>query len=129
MKTSTSPEIATPEQTLDTLRLKLREFASERDWEQFHTPKNLAMALSVEASEIVEHFQWLTAEKSQELDKETREKVSEEIGDVINYVVRLADILGIDPLDAAIQKIESNARKYPVDRSKGNARKYTEIHG
>jgi len=121
--------MTTPDQSLDALRLKLREFASERDWEQFHTPKNLAMALSVEASEIVEHFQWLTAKESQELDKETLEKVAEEIGDVINYVVSLADILEIDPSDAAFQKIATNARKYPVDRSKGNARKYTELHG
>ncbi len=108
------------------LKRCLRDFAIARDWEQFHSPKNLSMALSVEASEIVEHFQWLTEEQSKNLPKDTLEQVESELADTLIYLIRLADQLDIDLLAAAHSKIEVNERKYPVDKSKGNARKYTE---
>ncbi|MDA8139511.1 MAG: nucleotide pyrophosphohydrolase [Desulfobacteraceae bacterium] len=105
---------------------KLRQFAQERDWEQYHSPKNLAMALSVEVAELVEHFQWLTQEESRNLSPEKREKIKEEIGDVLIYLVNLADKLGIDPVEAAHEKIEKNRMKYPVAKAKGNALKYSQ---
>lgn len=105
---------------------QLREFAEERDWEQFHSPKNLAMALSVEVAEIVEVFQWLTEDQSRKLDGEKLDKVKEEIADVMIFLTNLADKLGIDPLDAAKEKIEKNRKKYPANIVKGKAHKYTE---
>ena len=104
---------------------KLREFAKERDWDQFHSPKNLAMALSVEVAEIVEHFQWLTEEQSKNLPNDKLEEVETELADTFIYIVRLADKLEIDLLAAAHSKVEVNERKYPVGKSKGNAKKYT----
>jgi len=101
-------------------------FVAERDWAQFHTPKNLAIALSVEASELLEHFQWLTEPQSRNLSDERREAVALEMADVLLYLVRLADQLHIDLLDAADRKIALNARKYPVARFRGSARKYDE---
>jgi dCTP diphosphatase len=109
------------------LRDRLRSFARERDWEQFHTPKNLSCALAVEAAELLEHFQWATADVGQSIDDGKREGLADEIADVLVYVVRLADILGIDPIEAADRKLAKNALKYPVDRAKGNAAKYTEL--
>jgi dCTP diphosphatase len=109
--------------TLATLRTALRRFAAVRDWDQFHTPKNLAMALSVETAELLEHFQWLSAEQSAQLDTHTRRAVAGEIADVLLYLTRLADVLGIDPLDAAQRKMTVNARRYPVRLARGNARK------
>ena len=111
--------------SLDALRDALRHFAAAREWEQFHTPKNLAMALSVEVAELVEHFQWLTAEQSVRLDAKTKQAVGEEIADVVLYLTRLADILGIEPITAAQRKMRINARKYPVRSARGNARKYS----
>jgi NTP pyrophosphatase (non-canonical NTP hydrolase) len=106
---------------------KIRAFARDRDWEQFHSPKNLAMALSVEVAEVVEHFQWLTQKESDRLDPAKLEEIRQEIGDVMIYLARLADRLGIDPLQAAEEKIQINAKKYPVEKSKGLAAKYTEL--
>jgi len=106
---------------------KLREFAKERDWDQFHSPKNLAMALSVEVAELVENFQWLTEEESFELPANKLNKTKEEIGDIMIYLLRLSDKLGIDPLKAAKDKNSLNQRKYPVEKAKGNALKYTEL--
>lgn len=114
-------------QSFDALRAAIREFARVREWEQFHTPKNLGMAMIVEAAELVEHFQWLTPEQSQALDAATRQAVAEEIGDVLIYLTRLADVLGIDPLQAAFDKIEINARKYPVEKARGHNRKYDKL--
>lgn len=105
---------------------KLRTFAKERDWEKFHSPKNLAMALSVEVSEIVELFQWLTEEESYKLDPEKLERLKEEIGDVMIYLTKLADKFGIDPIVAAKKKIEINEKKYPADVVRGKAKKYKE---
>ena len=106
---------------------ELREFAKERDWEQFHSPKNLAMALVVEAAEIVEHLQWLTEEQSKNLPPDKLAEIKEEIADVLIFLTNLADKLGIDPLEAAKDKIEKNKKKYPVEKAKGSAKKYNEL--
>ena len=98
---------------LDTLKLRLREFAAERAWQPYHTPKNLAMALIVEAAELVEQFQWLSPEQSTALTSEQHEAVRQEVADVLIYLTRLADLLDIDLLAAASAKMEINARKYP----------------
>lgn len=111
---------------LQELRARIREFVAERDWDRFHSPKNLAMALSVEASELVELFQWLTEEESAAPDAERRRRVAEELADVLWFLVRLADRLDIDLLEAAESKLAANAAKYPADRVRGDARKYDE---
>jgi dCTP diphosphatase len=98
------------------LRERLRRFALERDWEKFHTPKNLAMSAAIEAGELMEHFQWLTPEQCKALDAEQLQAVAHEIADVLLYLIRLADVLGIDPVVAASEKIGLNARKYPATR-------------
>ena len=113
--------------SLDTLRQRIREFAEARAWERFHTPKNLVMALSVEAAELLEPFQWLTAEQSHHLNVEQHEAVRQEIADVLIYLTRLADVLQIDPLEAAADKLAINARKYPADKAYGNALKYSAL--
>jgi dCTP diphosphatase len=102
--------------SLNDLRERLRQFAAERDWEQFHVPKNLAMSVAIEAAEIMEHFQWLTPEESAALPESRRAAVGHEIADVLLYLVRLADVLDIDPLEAALDKMVINARKYPAVR-------------
>lgn len=109
--------------TLDDLTAQLRAFAAERDWEQFHTPKNLAMALAGEAGELVAEFQWLTPEQSAQLTDEQRQAVASEMADVLIYLCRLADVTGVDLLDAASRKVEANRRRYSVDLAKGNAQK------
>jgi len=113
---------------MDTLKKRIREFADDRDWHQFHSPKNLAMALAVEAAELLEHFQWLTEEQSRELDLEQLEKVRNEMGDVLIYLIRLSDVLGVDLLEAAADKLEKNAEKYPADKVRGKALKYSDYH-
>lgn len=110
-------------ETLDDLKKQLREFARERDWEQFHSPKNISMALIVEAAELVEHFQWLTQAQSKNLPEKTLREVEQEMADVFIYLTRMADLLGIDLLDAARRKIEVNAKKYPAQEVKGKADK------
>ena len=112
---------------LEALREQLRQFAAAREWDQFHSPKNLAMALSAEAGELLEVFQWLTEAQSRALDAGAREAAAEEIADVLLYLVRLGDQLGIDPLAAARRKLAENERKYPADKARGNAKKYTEL--
>ena len=106
---------------------KLRKFAKERDWEQFHSPKNLSMALAVEIAELMEHFQWLTEEQSSNLDQRTLAKVKEEIGDIQIYLARLADQLDINPILAAKEKLQKNAEKYPIEKAKGSAKKSTDL--
>jgi dCTP diphosphatase len=113
--------------SIDTLRDKLRQFAAERDWDQFHSPKNLAMALSVEAAELLEHFQWLSDAESAALAPERRVKVREELADVLLYLIRLADKLDIDLATAAADKLNVNAQKYPVQKARGSSKKYTEL--
>jgi dCTP diphosphatase len=112
---------------LTKLRDSVRQFADERDWDQFHSPKNLATALTVEAAELLEHFQWLKEEESKQLSPEKLAEVKAELADVFIYLVRLADKLNVDLIAAANQKIAANAKKYPVDKSKGNAKKYDEL--
>jgi dCTP diphosphatase len=108
------------------LQQRLAAFAAARDWEQFHSPKNLAMALVVEAAELVEEFQWLTEEQSRELSAERRARVRLELADVFIYLLRIADRLGVDLLAAANDKFALNERKYPTERVRGDSRKYTE---
>lgn len=105
---------------------KIREFAKLRDWEKFHTPKNLAMALSREVSEIVEIFQWLTQEEGWNLSGDKLQGLTEEIGDVMIYLTSLADKFGIDVIEAAEKKMIINDKKYPVELVKGKSKKYTE---
>jgi dCTP diphosphatase len=112
---------------LENLREQLREFAAARDWEQFHSPKNLAMALSVEAGELLETFQWLTEAQSRTLTPEALAAASDEVADVLLYLIRLCDQLGIDPIAAANRKLLANAKKYPADKARGNSKKYTEL--
>jgi len=112
---------------MEELIQKLREFARERDWDQFHSPKNLAMALAVEVAELMEHLQWLTEDQSRNLDEKTLDKIKEEIGDTQIYLARLADQLGIDPLLAAKEKLLKNVEKYPIEKAKGSAKKYTNL--
>jgi NTP pyrophosphatase (non-canonical NTP hydrolase) len=112
---------------LESLRAQLREFTTARDWNQFHSPKNLAMALSAESGELLEVFQWLTEEQSRALSPQAKAAASDEIADVLLYLIRLADTLGIDPLVEARRKMGENERKYPADKARGNARKYTEL--
>ena len=111
---------------MEDLRETIRMFIEERDWEQFHSPKNLAMALSVEVAEIVEHFLWVSQEESRNLPPERLAEVREEIGDVMIYLIELVDKLGINPVEAARAKLEVNVRKYPTTLVKGKAAKYTE---
>ena len=108
------------------LRDKLRAFAEARDWDQFHSPKNLSMALMVEVAELMEHFQWLTEAQSFDLAAENKNAVSEELADILLYLVRLSDKLGVDLLEAALHKLEKNAVKYPAEQVRGSAKKYSE---
>ena len=119
---TTTPPFA----SLDELRDRLRAFAATRDWDQFHSPKNLAMALIAEAAELVEHFQWLTEDESRALPPEKTAEVADEIADVLVYLVRIADKLGVDLLGAAAAKMDRNETKYPAPLVMGSARKYSE---
>ena len=112
--------------TLQELATRLAQFASERDWDQFHSPKNLSMALAGEAGELLEHFQWLTEAQSRDLPPDVREAVALEMADVLLYLVRLADTLAIDLAAAADRKLALNAVKYPAGEFRGSARKYDE---
>ena len=112
--------------TLESLTVHLAEFARERDWDQFHSPKNLAMALAGEAGELLEHFQWLTEQQSRELPPATRAAVALELADILLYLLRIADKLQVDLGAAAVRKIALNAGKYPVAQFRGSARKYDE---
>ncbi len=113
--------------SLDTLRARIAAFAAERDWEQFHNPKNLAMALAAEAGELLEHFQWLTPAQASALPAGTREEVALECADVLWYLLRLTDKLGIDLAAAAAKKLALNARKYPVEKARGKMTKYDKL--
>ena len=120
-------EMPPPGDRLEALRERLRAFVAERDWDQFHTPKNLAMALVAEAGELVEHFQWLTPEQSERLAPEARAEVALEIADVLLFLLRLCDRLDIDPVQAAQRKLVLNAQKYPVHKARGRAAKYDKL--
>jgi NTP pyrophosphatase (non-canonical NTP hydrolase) len=112
--------------SLDRIKTRLREFAAVRDWDQFHSPKNLAMALIVEAAELVEHFQWLTGEQSAALPPDRLTEVEQELADIQIYLIRLADKLHVDLEQAVIAKIERNEKKYPAEKCRGSAQKYVE---
>ena len=123
-----APSAAGPSpDALRELRDAMRQFAAERAWEPFHTPKNLAMALAGEAGEVIEHFQWLTAEQSMALPPATRDEVALELADVLLYLVRLGDVLGVDLADAARRKMRINAERYPIERAHGRADKHDRL--
>lgn len=113
--------------SLELLRERLAAFAAERDWDQFHNPKNLAMALAGEAGELVEHFQWLSFEQARNLPRATRDEVALECADVLLFLLRLCDKLDIDLAAAAEKKLALNAKKYPVEKSRGRATKYNKL--
>jgi NTP pyrophosphatase (non-canonical NTP hydrolase) len=113
--------------TFDDLRQRLAAFAAERDWDQFHSPKNLAMALAAEAGELLEHFQWLTEAQSTALTDAGRDEVALELADILLYLVRISDKLGVDLVAAAHRKIGLNELKYPADLARGSARKYDQL--
>jgi len=112
---------------LNSLREELRLFAMERDWDQFHSPKNLTSALAVEAAELLEPFQWLTDEQSRNLAPGKQSAVEDEMADVLIYLIRLADKLDVNLLDVTRRKIQRNALKYPIEKAKGSITKYTEL--
>ncbi len=111
---------------IEALTKRLRQFADDRDWDQFHAPKNLSMALIVEAAELAEHFQWMSEQQSSELSAEKLKEVSYELADVFIYCLRLADKLGVDLPKAVDEKIVINEKKYPADKVRGSSKKYTE---
>ena len=112
--------------SLDQLNATLLAFARERDWEQFHSPKNLSMALAGEAGELLEHFQWLSEQQSANLDPNKKDAVAMELADILIYLVRLAERLEIDLLEAAQRKIAINQARYPAERVRGDARRAEE---
>jgi len=112
--------------SLQKLNTRLKHFAAERDWEQFHSPKNLSMALIAECAELVEHFQWLTEEQSYQLDEHKREEVALEMADILIFLLRCAERLDIDVVDAAWRKLAINEKRFPVDKVRGDARRATE---
>jgi len=120
------PTMDSPD-TLQALRDALRTFVAERDWDQFHAPKSLAMSVMIEAAELGEHFQWCRTGTADELPADAREQIGLEMADVLLYLVRLADKLDIDLADASWRKLELNARKYPVEKAKGRSTKYTDL--
>ncbi len=119
MRTTTSD-------SLEQLRTRLAEFAAERDWDQFHSPKNLSMALIAECAELVEHFQWLSESQSWSLSETKRSAVREELADILIFLVRAADKLDVDLIEAALDKIRINEERYPADRVRGDARRASE---
>lgn len=112
---------------IKTLQQNIREFTKARDWEQFHNPKDMAIALGIEVSELQEIMLWTSTAESADKVKEKKETVENEVGDIFIYLLRFCDITGIDPVKAAVNKMKLNATKYPVSKSKGNSKKYTEL--
>jgi NTP pyrophosphatase (non-canonical NTP hydrolase) len=109
--------------SLTELSIKLKDFAVRRDWEQFHSPKNLAMAISAEAGELLEHFQWLTEQQSQEIEGNKKQEVAYEMADILIYLLRLSEQLDIDLVSAAYEKMAINEKRYPADKVKGDSRR------
>ncbi|MCD9521859.1 nucleotide pyrophosphohydrolase [Photobacterium carnosum] len=125
---TTTISVETPSNEIKQLQQALAEFAHQRNWDQFHTPKNLTMALSGEVGELLEIFQWLTPEQSQQLSPEKKQHASEEIADVMMYLLRLADKCDINVMQACQEKIQQNAVKYPISKCYGSAKKYNELN-
>ena len=111
---------------IDSLKEKISLFAKARDWEKFHTPKNLACALSVEAGELLEELQWMSDEDQKNINEEKIKAISEELSDIITYAIRISDVLNINLSDAIAEKIKKNEKKYPAEIVKGSSKKYTE---
>ncbi|OEU74127.1 MAG: NTP pyrophosphohydrolase [Desulfuromonadales bacterium C00003093] len=111
--------------TLHDLKAQMAVFVRERDWEQFHSPKNLSMSIAIEAAEMMEHFQWLTVEQSRQLDDAARAEIGEELADILIYSLSMANILQLDLTATVLAKMEKNRRKYPADKVRGKAHKYT----
>jgi len=111
--------------TLQDLKERMARFVRERDWEQFHTPKNLSMSIAIEAAELMEHFQWLTVEQSKNLDAEALAALGEELADIVIYALSMANMLEIDLAETVLAKMAKNSRKYPSDQVRGKAHKYT----
>lgn len=112
---------------IKTIEQMIQKFSQDRDWEQFHSPKNLSMALSVEASELLEIFQWLTEEQSYNLNDSKKQHAKEEVADIAIYLLRICMKLNINLEEAIIEKMKKNEEKYPVEKAKGSAKKYTEL--
>jgi dCTP diphosphatase len=112
---------------MDNVMARIREFRDARDWLQFHNPKDLAVSISIEAAELLEEFQWKSADESRRHAAENKERVSDEVADVAIYLLELVDVLGIDLAAAIHAKLDKNEKKYPVERSRGNSKKYTEL--
>lgn len=112
---------------LELIQHRIREFRDARDWMQFHNPKNLAISITLEATELLEHFQWKTLEESEAHAISAKDQIADEIADIAVYLIELTDNLGIDLQQAILNKLEKNAAKYPADKAKGNAKKYTEL--
>ena len=108
------------------LKKEIKEFVKERNWDEYHSPKNLAIGLSIEASELLEIFLWLTEEESKKLNSKQRKNLKEEIGDILIYLINLADKFNFDIIECAEEKLKINKTKYPVHLVKGSAKKYTE---
>lgn len=115
-----------PKDSLADLNQRLKAFAQARDWEQFHTPKNLSMAMIAECAELVEHFQWLTPEQSMQLSAEKLDEVSLELADILIFLIRCAERLDVDLIEAAYRKMEINEARYPADKVRGDARRASE---
>jgi dCTP diphosphatase len=111
--------------TLQQLKEKMAEFVRERDWEQFHTPKNLSMSIAIEAAELMEHFQWVTVEESKNLPVDALSDIGEELADIVIYSLSLANALGLDLSEVILAKMEKNIRKYPSEKVRGKSHKYT----
>jgi dCTP diphosphatase len=114
------------QKSYEKLQQRLKKFAVDRNWEQFHSPKNIAMALSGEAGELIEHFQWLTEQQSYELDAEKKQEVALEMADIFIYLFRLAERLDINLVEKVSEKIEINEQRYPVEKVHGSSKKYNE---
>ena len=112
---------------LHELSAEIKKFTRDRDWEQFHNPKDLAIALGIEVSELQEVMLWTQGEKSIERVNEKNDDIRNEVGDILIYLLRFCDVTGIDPIDAALKEMQLNAEKYPISKSKGNSKKYTEL--
>ncbi len=111
--------------TLQQLKDRMDRFVKERDWEQFHSPKNLSMSIAIEAAELMEHFQWLTVEQSKQLSPDELSEIGEELADIVIYSLSLSNVLGLDLSQTIVDKMAKNIRKYPRDKVRGKAHKYT----